>query len=61
MNVLVIFTYASIANSALVAFYDVLSVNDDLSQKVFISSFEGKKYPVYGIQWHPEKNNLCAT
>ena len=42
-------------NKYLPAFYDILSNNDDLDGKVFISTIEGKKYPIYGIQWHAEK------
>jgi len=24
----------------------------------YIASFEGKQYPIYGTQYHPEKNNF---
>merc|ERR1711916_108525 len=27
-----------------------------LQGKPFVSSMEGKTMPVYGVQWHPEKN-----
>jgi len=36
-------------------FYLPLSTNVDKNGKTFISTMEGKKYPFYGTQWHPEK------
>jgi gamma-glutamyl hydrolase len=47
-------TFASNANLA--AFFTVLSTNLDRGGKPFASTIEGKKYPVWGSQWHPEKN-----
>jgi gamma-glutamyl hydrolase len=44
------------ANAKLDAFYDVLSTNVDDHGDTFVSTVEGKRYPVYGYQWHPEKN-----
>jgi gamma-glutamyl hydrolase len=35
--------------------WHVLSVNEHNGSE-FISSFEHKKYPFYGVQFHPEKN-----
>ena len=43
-------------NAKLTNFYDVLSVNNDIHGRTFVSTMEGKKYPIYGFQWHPEKN-----
>jgi len=43
-------------NPVLSSFYDVLSVNVDRNNRPFVSTFEAKKYPIYGVQWHPEKN-----
>ncbi|KAK3090350.1 hypothetical protein FSP39_011098 [Pinctada imbricata] len=40
-------------------FYRVLSTNKDRKGLEFISTFEAYKYPIYGIQWHPEKNNYA--
>ncbi|KAI8794348.1 gamma-glutamyl hydrolase [Biomphalaria glabrata] len=37
-------------------FYQVLSTNVGRDNKEFVSTFEGFKYPFYGVQWHPEKN-----
>ncbi|PSN45900.1 Gamma-glutamyl hydrolase, partial [Blattella germanica] len=34
----------------------VISVNKDVNDLEFISSFEHKQYPIYGVQFHPEKN-----
>nr|XP_036670478.1 gamma-glutamyl hydrolase isoform X2 [Drosophila suzukii] len=33
----------------------VISLNRDLNGKEFISTMEHKKYPFYGVQFHPEK------
>lgn len=41
-------------NEKLKKFFNVLSTNTD-GKTEFISTMEGYKYPVYGVQWHPEK------
>ncbi|CAO2580225.1 Gamma-glutamyl hydrolase [Lemmus lemmus] len=41
-------------NEKLKKFFNVLTTNTD-GNKEFISSMEGFKYPVYAVQWHPEK------
>lgn len=33
----------------------ILSVDADRTGKPFVSTVEGKRYPIYGTQWHPEK------
>ncbi|KAL8593208.1 hypothetical protein ACOMHN_009863 [Nucella lapillus] len=43
-------------NDALKKFYHVLSTNAGRKGAEFVSTFEAFKYPVYGTQWHPEKN-----
>ncbi|KAG8570762.1 hypothetical protein GDO81_011405 [Engystomops pustulosus] len=43
------------ANEKLRKFYNVLSTNSD-GVVEFISTFEAYDYPIYGVQWHPEKN-----
>jgi len=48
--------YAS--HPKLSAFFNVLSTNVDRKGKEFVSLVEGKKYPVYAAQFHPEKNNF---
>lgn len=37
------------------SFYNVLSTNMD-GDLEFISSMEAYRYPIYAVQWHPEKN-----
>lgn len=44
------------SRTSLTSFYKVLSTNMDQNGVEFISSIEAYKYPVYGVQWHPEKN-----
>lgn len=44
------------SNPNLAAFYNLLSTNVDRKGRPFASTIEGKNYPVYGVQWHPEKN-----
>ncbi|KAG5870719.1 hypothetical protein JTB14_017052 [Gonioctena quinquepunctata] len=36
--------------------WHILSTNSDNSHVKFISTMEHKKYPFYGVQFHPEKN-----
>jgi len=42
-------------NQLLRDFFTVISTNLDRKGSEFISTIEGKKYPVYASQWHPEK------
>ena len=37
-------------------FYNILSTNKDGYGDEFVSTIESQKYPIYGTQWHPEKN-----
>eukprot|EP00003_Mantamonas_plastica_P024915 TRINITY_DN4762_c0_g1_i1.p1 TRINITY_DN4762_c0_g1~~TRINITY_DN4762_c0_g1_i1.p1 ORF type:complete len:378 (+),score=134.15 TRINITY_DN4762_c0_g1_i1:129-1136(+) len=37
------------------SFFNLLSTNKDREGKEFVSSIEGKEFPIYGTQWHPEK------
>eukprot|EP01105_Mastigella_eilhardi_P010367 TRINITY_DN2415_c0_g1_i1.p1 TRINITY_DN2415_c0_g1~~TRINITY_DN2415_c0_g1_i1.p1 ORF type:complete len:322 (+),score=77.17 TRINITY_DN2415_c0_g1_i1:25-990(+) len=37
------------------SFYNVLSTNTDRQGLEFVSTMEAVKYPIYGVQWHPEK------
>ncbi|EDQ86726.1 uncharacterized protein MONBRDRAFT_28072 [Monosiga brevicollis MX1] len=39
----------------LAAFYSVLSTNTDRQGKAFVSSVESKNYPIFAVQWHPER------
>lgn len=42
--------------SSLSSFFNPLSVNKDRNGDEFISTIEAFDYPIYGSQWHPEKN-----
>jgi gamma-glutamyl hydrolase len=44
------------ASKNIMDFFRILSTNNDRNGEVFVSTMEGIKYPVYGIQWHAEKN-----
>jgi gamma-glutamyl hydrolase len=44
--------------STLTSFFNVLSTNVDRQGVEFVSTVESFKYPIYGSQWHPEKNNF---
>ncbi|XP_051510224.1 gamma-glutamyl hydrolase [Myxocyprinus asiaticus] len=43
-------------NEKLNGFFSILSTNVAENGAVFVSSMEGRKYPFYGVQWHPEVN-----
>jgi len=45
-------------NTVLSSMFNLLSTNDDRNGDNFVSSIEGFKYPIFGSQWHPEKNNF---
>lgn len=45
-------------NEKLSDMFKVLSTSvDDESEEPFVSSYEAREYPIYGVMWHPEKNN----
>lgn len=46
------------SNTHLKEVFQVLSTNTDSRGHPFVSTIEGKKYPISGTQWHPEKNNF---
>jgi gamma-glutamyl hydrolase len=39
-------------------FFNMLSTNKDRQGSEFVSMIEAYKYPIFGSQWHPEKNNF---
>jgi gamma-glutamyl hydrolase len=43
---------------SLSSFYDLLSTNEDRQGVEFVSTIEAFKYPIFGSQWHPEKNSF---
>jgi gamma-glutamyl hydrolase len=45
-----------VSNARLAAFFNVLSTNKDRKGRAFVSTMEAKHVPVYGVQWHPERN-----
>lgn len=45
-------------NQKLHSFFSVLSTNVAENGAHFVSTIEGKKYPFYGVQWHPEVNRF---
>jgi gamma-glutamyl hydrolase len=46
------------ATGALSSFFNVLSTNEDRQGVEFVSTMESFDYPIFGTQWHPEKNNF---
>lgn len=50
------FTEETFATLKLNDVWKVMSVNHDWNGVEFISTIEHKKYPFYGVQFHPEKN-----
>ncbi|XP_013768506.1 gamma-glutamyl hydrolase [Pundamilia nyererei] len=45
-------------NEMLQSFFTILSTNIAKNGAHFVSTFEGKRYPFYGVQWHPEVNRF---
>ncbi|KAM3610596.1 uncharacterized protein V6R79_006382 [Siganus canaliculatus] len=45
-------------NEELHGFFSVLSTNVADNGVDFVSTIEGKRYPFYGVQWHPEVNRF---
>merc|ERR1712037_1035441 len=46
------------ADTKLPTFYTPTATGLDRAGKEFIAVIEGKKYPVFGTQFHPEKNSF---
>ncbi|XP_073675688.1 gamma-glutamyl hydrolase [Garra rufa] len=49
---------AFMGNEKLSGFFSVLSTNIAENGLEFVSTMEGRKYPFYGVQWHPEVNRF---
>ncbi|XP_054466576.1 gamma-glutamyl hydrolase [Anoplopoma fimbria] len=45
-------------NEKLQSFFSLLSTNVAENGIHFVSTIEGKRYPFYGVQWHPEVNRF---
>mmetsp|Transcript_31758 Transcript_31758/g.69470 ORF Transcript_31758/g.69470 Transcript_31758/m.69470 type:complete len:327 (+) Transcript_31758:45-1025(+) len=43
-------------NPLLPNFFTVISTNHDRAGKAFLSTMEAKDYPIFGAQWHAERN-----
>lgn len=44
------------ANAALSTFYALISTSEDRNGLPFVSSVEALKYPIYAVQYHPERS-----
>ncbi|CAF1231256.1 unnamed protein product [Rotaria sp. Silwood1] len=44
------------ADPILPTFYKMLTISPDLEGRTFVSTIESRRYPIFGVQWHPEKN-----
>lgn len=42
-------------NLHLKRFYNILATSDDNNGKEYVAAIEAKYYPIYGVQWHPER------
>jgi gamma-glutamyl hydrolase len=50
-----------LANDNLRRFYSVLATSQDESGKEYVAVIESKYYPIYGVQWHPERQPKDGT
>lgn len=48
-------TLDSLKRANLTNFYKPLALSDDINGNSFVSIFEARHYPFYGVQFHPEK------
>lgn len=46
------------SNGLLTDFYRVLTTTQDNNGKMYISTVESQRYPIFGVQWHPEKHTF---
>jgi len=51
-----IYTDTFNSNDVLTKFFNILSTNNDRKGDNFVSTMEAFNYPIFGSQWHPEKN-----
>jgi len=40
------------------SFFNILSINQDRKGRTFVSTVEAMDWPIYGIQWHAERNQF---
>jgi gamma-glutamyl hydrolase len=50
-----VFPHSFIDSTRLASVFNVLSTNFDRKWRRYASTIEGKQYPFYGVQFHPEK------
>jgi len=48
------------ANDNLRRFYNIIGTSMDDNGKEYVAAIEGKFYPVYGVQWHPERQRTTG-
>lgn len=46
------------ADPVISTFYKMLTTSVDLAGRTFVSTIESRRYPIFGTQWHPEKNGF---
>lgn len=42
-------------NDKLNSFFNIIGISKDNKGCDYVSAIEGKRYPIYGVQWHPER------
>jgi gamma-glutamyl hydrolase len=47
-------------NEHLRRFYNVLATSIDDNGKEYVAAIEAKYYPIYGVQWHPERQKTTG-
>jgi gamma-glutamyl hydrolase len=47
-------------NKYLHRFYNILATSIDDEGKEYVAAIEGKYFPVYGVQWHPERQRTTG-
>ena len=53
-----IYTNHFLQTESLTSFFNMLSTNEDREGVEFVSTIEAFQYPIFGTQWHPEKNTF---
>lgn len=48
-------------NDHLRRFYNITATSIDDNGKEYVAAIEGKFYPVYGVQWHPERQKTTGS
>jgi GMP synthase-like glutamine amidotransferase len=48
-------------NDHLRRFYNITATSIDNNGKEYVAAIEGKFHPVYGVQWHPERQKTTGA